>query len=40
MIEFLNVVVALVCGLIAGAVLHSAWLHSKKRGELKEAEKD
>jgi len=33
-IEFLNVLTALVAGLVAGAALHSAYLHSKKRGEL------
>ena len=34
MIEFLNVLFALVAGLIAGAAIHSAYLHSKIRGEL------
>ena len=34
MIEFWNVVIALVAGLIAGAAVHSAWLHSKQRKEL------
>lgn len=33
MIEFYNVLVALIAGLVAGAALHSAWLHSKKRRE-------
>lgn len=33
MIEFWNVVIALVAGLIAGVALHSAWLHSKERKE-------
>lgn len=47
MIEFLNVLIALIAGLIGGAALHSAYLHSKKRGSIgkmpwnhKEAEKD
>ena len=34
MIEFLNVLFALAAGLIAGAALHSAYVHSKNRGEL------
>jgi len=34
MIEFWNVILIFVAGLIAGAVIHSAWLHSKSRGEL------
>jgi len=34
MVEFWNVVVAFVCGLIAGMAIHSAWLHSKKRNEI------
>lgn len=34
MIEFWNVVVAFIVGLIGGAAIHSAWLHSKKREEL------
>jgi hypothetical protein len=34
MIEFWNVVAAFICGLIAGAAVHSAYLHSKKRKEL------
>jgi hypothetical protein len=33
MIEFWNVVVALIVGLIGGAAIHSAWLHSKSRKE-------
>ncbi len=33
MIEFWNVLVALVVGLVGGAALHSAWLHSKEREE-------
>jgi len=33
LIEFWNVVIAFICGLVAGAAIHSAWLHSKKRGE-------
>lgn len=36
MIEFLNVLFALVAGLVAGAAIHSAWRHSKERGELSE----
>lgn len=36
MIEFLNVLCALAAGLIAGAALHSAYVHSKSRGELPE----
>lgn len=32
--EFLNVLLALAVGLIAGAALHSAYVHSKNRGEL------
>ena len=34
MIEFWNVVIGLIVGLIGGAAVHSAWLHSRKRGEL------
>ena len=34
-IEFLNVLVALLVGLVAGAVIHSAYVHSKKMGELR-----
>ena len=34
MIEFLNVLCALAAGLIAGAAIHSAYVHSKERGEL------
>ena len=34
MIEFLNVVTVLLAGLVAGAALHSAYVHSKRRGEL------
>jgi len=33
-IEFWNVIAALIAGMIAGAAIHSAWLHSKKRKEL------
>lgn len=33
MIEFWNVVIAFVVGLIGGAAIHSAWLHSKQRKE-------
>jgi len=32
--ELWNVLAALVAGLVAGAVLHSAYVHSKRRGEL------
>ena len=35
MIEFWNVIAVFISGLIAGAAIHSAWLHSKKRGEFK-----
>ena len=35
MIEFLNVVAALLAGLVAGAAIHSAYVHSKYRGELR-----
>lgn len=34
MIELFNVLVIFVAGLIAGAAVHSAWLHSKKRKEI------
>ena len=34
MIEFWNVVVAWIAGLVAGLAIHSAYLHSKRRGEL------
>jgi hypothetical protein len=34
MIEFWNVLVAWLAGLIAGLAIHSAYLHSKKRREL------
>lgn len=34
MVEFWNVLAALVAGLVAGAALHSAYVHSKRRGEL------
>ena len=33
MIEFWNVIAAFISGLVAGAAIHSAWLHSKNRGE-------
>jgi len=33
MIEFWNVVIALIVGFIGGAAVHSAWLHSKERKE-------
>jgi len=35
MIEFWNVVIASVAGGIIGAAIHSAWLHSKQRGEFR-----
>ena len=38
MIEFWNVIIAFISGLIAGATIHSAWLHSKKRGEFEKHE--
>jgi hypothetical protein len=34
MIEFFNVLAAFLAGLVFGMALHSAYLHSKKRGEL------
>ena len=34
-IEFLNVLAALLAGLVAGAALHSAYVHSRKRGEFR-----
>jgi len=34
MIEFWNVIVAALAGFILGLAVHSAYLHSKKRGEL------
>ena len=37
MSEFWNVVIALVTGLIAGAAIHSAWLHSKEQREFEKA---
>jgi len=33
MIEFVNVVVAAIAGFVLGLTVHSAYLHSKKRGE-------
>lgn len=30
-IELFNVIITFICGLIAGAAIHSAWLHSKNR---------
>lgn len=33
MIEFWNVLIAAIAGAIIGAVLHSAWLHSRERGK-------
>lgn len=33
MIEFWNVVIGMIVSFIAGMVVHSAWLHSKKRKE-------
>jgi len=35
-IEFLNVLFALLAGVVAGAALHSAYVHSKSRKELPE----
>jgi len=35
MIEFWNVVAAAIVSFILGLIAHSAYLHSKKRGELK-----
>ena len=35
MIEFINVVVAAISGFILGLAVHSAYLHGKKRGELR-----
>jgi len=32
MIEFVNVVVAAVAGFVLGLAVHSAYLHSRKRG--------
>jgi len=34
MIEFFNVIVAAVTGFILGLTVHSAYLHSKKRGSI------
>ncbi len=34
MIEFWNVVAAAIAGFILGLAVHSAYVHSKKRGEL------
>lgn len=34
MIEFWNVIIAWIAGIIAGLAIHSAYLHSKKRKEL------
>ena len=31
MSEIFNVLAAFVCGLVAGAAIHSAWLHTQKR---------
>ena len=35
MIELWNVVIAFIVGLICGAAIHSAYLHSKKRSEFR-----
>ena len=40
MIEIWNVIVIFVCGLIAGATIHSAWLHSKERQEKLKADRE
>lgn len=40
MIEFWNVIIAFIVGLIGGAAIHSAYLHSKSRGELRKVGKD
>ena len=34
MIEFWNVVVAAIAGFILGLAVHSAYVHSKRRGEI------
>ena len=34
MIEFWNVVIAVVAGVIVGAAIHSAYVHCKERGDL------
>ncbi len=34
MIEFLNVIIAALAGFVLGLAVHSAYVHSKKRGEL------
>jgi len=36
MVEFINVIVAAVCGFILGMAVHSAWLHSKEQKELED----
>ena len=36
MFEFLNVLCALAAGLVAGAAIHSAYVHSKRRRSLPE----
>jgi len=36
-IEFFNIVAAMVCGFILGLTVHSAYVHSKGRGSLKPA---
>jgi len=37
MIEFVKVVVAAMAGFILGLAVHSAYLHSRKRGEMGKA---
>ncbi|MBS7629828.1 hypothetical protein KEJ23_07710 [Candidatus Bathyarchaeota archaeon] len=34
MTEFWNVVIAWIAGIITGLAIHSAYLHSKRRGEI------
>lgn len=36
MIDLVNMIVGMICAFIAGAAVHSAWLHAKKRDELKD----
>jgi len=31
MVEFINVIVAAVCGFILGMAVYSAWLHTKEK---------